>query len=63
MVNENVNSLAPCHAGPLKFIFNPFLCGENVTLRLASAASALFSPLVFYSNKRNEWPLKRNREN
>jgi len=54
VVNENVNSLAPRHAGPLKFIFNSFLCGENVTLRLASAASALFSPLVFYSIQTKE---------
>lgn len=65
MVNENVNSLAPRHAGPLKFIFNPFLCGENVTLRLATEICTLFSPLVSYSiqTKENEWPLKRNREN
>lgn len=65
MVNENVNNLAPRHAGPLKFIFNPFLCGGNVKLRLVFVASALFSPLVFYSiqTKENEWSLKQNWEN
>ena len=54
MVNENVNNLAPRHAGPLKFIFNPFLCRGNVKLRSVFVASAFVLPacVLFDSNKR-----------
>ena len=64
MVNENVNNLAPRHAGPLKFTFNPCLCRRNVKLRFVFVASALFSQLVCYSTqtKENIWPLKQNWE-
>lgn len=65
MVNENVNSLAARHAGPLKFIYNPFLCGGNVILRFAFVASAMFPALAFRSTetKENVRPFKQNWEN